>query len=174
MENVILWTALIVIGSFALPAILFAPWVPTWRRDFARIVQLANLTAGERFIDLGSGAGGLVLYIARETTAQAIGIELAPIVLGISRLRAFFQRSSARFEFGNFLKRDLSDIDVIYMFGTPKGLTEALKQKISQEAKPSVRIISYVFPIPGWEAITISHTGDKSLPIHLYKKPKAK
>ncbi len=165
------WIALLVVGSFAIPAILFAPWVPARRRDFERIAELAGLSSQETFIDLGCGAGGLVLFLAEKTKARCVGIELAPLLYLLCKARLLFcLKSSAKFLFGNFLRADISQADVLFLFGTPKGLNVSLKEKITKEAKPTVRIVSYVFEIEGWKPERVVAGDKEHLPVFLYRK----
>lgn len=51
----------------------------------AEIVARAGLTAGDRVLDIGSGLGGLVRYLAAEVGCRATGIDLTPDYVELAR-----------------------------------------------------------------------------------------
>ncbi|RWG83389.1 class I SAM-dependent methyltransferase [Mesorhizobium sp.] len=54
------------------------------RAATAEIVSRASLTAQERVLDIGSGLGGLVRYLASEVRCQATGVDLTPEYVDIA------------------------------------------------------------------------------------------
>ncbi|MEK7173121.1 MAG: class I SAM-dependent methyltransferase [Patescibacteria group bacterium] len=162
---------LIPLISYAYASFSFAPWVPCWRKDLKRIFKLANLRAGEIFYDLGCGSGQVVLSAARQFKARAVGIELAlPLYLICQGKRLLGQPANVQFKWKNLFSENLSNADAVYFFGMPYSIAAKLKLKLERELKPGARVISYVFPIPGWQPVMIDKPTPKDAAIYLYTK----
>ena len=122
-----------------------------WRAVLALLPVPAEGEAGKplRFIDIGSGLGGLVLSLAAARTDGAfIGIEVAPLPWLVSRLRARVAGSSARFIRGDYDALDFSQFDVIFAYLSPAAMP-ALWQKTQREMRPGALLLSHEFLIPG-------------------------
>jgi SAM-dependent methyltransferase len=142
----------------ALPiSLTSAPFVPVPTRDVAVMVRLSGLVVGQRVMDLGSGDGRLVLAFARNGVA-ADGVELQPLLVWWSRFRGMTLR--ARSQSGSIgvmriWRQDLWTVDVgsydaVVFYALPK-MMERLKAKLETELRPGARVVSYAFPVPGWE-----------------------
>lgn len=148
----------------------FAPWVPCRNRDLKRIFKLADLKYGEIFYDLGCGDGKTVVFAAKNFNAQAIGIEFSLPLFIICKIRQIINyNQKIKFKWKNLFNEDISKADVIYFFGIPKTIKNKLKEKIKREAKPGMRVISYVFKVEGWEPELIDKPSENDLAIYLYK-----
>lgn len=139
----------ILIASAAWAGFKAAPWVPTWGKDFARVLQLANLAAGEVAYELGAGEGRLLLQFAQTPAARIVGFEisLVPFAIAWARVRHLRPRVTVRFQ--DFFKANFGEADVIFCFLTPPAMRK-LQAKFAAECRPGTRIISYAFSIPGW------------------------
>ncbi len=124
----------------------FYPSLPaTWRH----VKSLIEIDRSVRVLDIGSGFGGLVLYLARERPlAICSGIELAPLPWLISALLALVKKSSAKFKYGNYQAVKLSEYDVVFAYLSPVVMPEVW-HKARQEMRPGSLLISYEFEIPG-------------------------
>lgn len=139
----------VVLGTFAVPGLMLAPWVPTKRKDYARIAALLELGPEDRLVEFGCGAGGLLTYLARTTEATLLGIELSPVPWLAARLRAWRVGSpKLRIRFGDAFVFSLTDSSAAYVFAVPDRMP-ALKEKFA-ELPLHARVVSYVFPIDGW------------------------
>ncbi len=149
----LLFFAILLFLTIGLPALLFAPWVPTRRRDFDRIAQLMQIQPGMVIMDLGCGTGGPIFDLARRfPQAQFIGVELSLPLHLICLIRSWTSGvKNMQFRFGNLLTTDISKADRIYLFGVPKTLSTRLKEKFRREAKEQTRIISYCFEFENWK-----------------------
>ena len=70
-----------------------APFMPTRDEDLPRILKLCNLKPGEKFVDLGCGNGKVVLYIAKNTKAKVVGLEMALPIYVWAKIKQLFSGS---------------------------------------------------------------------------------
>ena len=102
-----------------------------------------------RFVDIGSGLGGLVLSLAeRRPDGEFIGIELAPLPWLASVLRARVRRSAARFIRGDYQDLDFAEYDVVFAYLSPAAMP-ALWEKAKREMRSGTLFLSYEFSISG-------------------------
>lgn len=101
-----------------------------------------------RFVDVGSGLGGLALHLAEARADSAVlGVELAPLPWLASIARARWRRSAARFRRIDYGKLDLGDFDVVFAFLSPAAMP-ALWSKARAEMPPGSLFLSLEFPVP--------------------------
>ena len=164
--------ALILLGVAAiwfLTTVSIAPWVPTRKRDLQRFLELADLKEGETFYDLGCGTGTTVFYVARHTQAKAVGVEMSfPLIVYCHVRRLVSGLRDVKIKYKNAYKVDLSDADVIYIFGM-SGRFKKMMKKLKSETKEGTRLISYAFKIDELQPIKVDKPSDKDLPIYLYE-----
>ena len=161
----------LILATTAIAAASFAPWVPTRKHDLERILRLAGLKAGEKFYDLGCGTGGVVFYIGRHSPARAVGLELAWPIYLIAKVRQFLTpKSKVKIKFKSFFLENLSQADAVYLFAASSGhIKDKLKAKLKRELKPGARVISYAFPISGWQAVLRDKPSENVISLYLYK-----
>ena len=160
---------LIILGSIAWGALSIAPWLPTKKKDLTRILDLAELKPGDIFYELGCGDGGVASYVAKNSEAKVIGLEIALPLYFMAKLRQIFLgRDNLKIKLKSIFSENLSQAKVIYVFGTPDSLIKKLKDKFKRELKPGTKIMSYSFFIKGWEPIKVSKPKDKDLAIYIY------
>ncbi len=100
-----------------------------------------------RFIDLGSGLGGVLAHLARiRPDGHYSGIESAPLPLFISWLRTrHFKNCTVRW--GSLWNCDLAQYDVVFAYLSPVPM-EQLWHKARCEMRPGTLFISSTFTIP--------------------------
>ena len=157
----------ILIASAAYAGFRAAPWVPTWGKDFDRVVRLANLQAGEVAYELGAGEGRLLLQFARTPAAKVTGFEISLVPYAIAWLRVRRLRPRVTVRFQDFFKTDFSQANVIFCFLTPPAMRK-LQLKFAAECKPGTRIISYAFSIPGWTPDVMDKPKPNAMAIYRY------
>lgn len=115
----------------------------------ARDAVAAALPQGSlRFIDIGSGLGGMVLDLAaRRPDSRFEGIELAPLPWLASRLRAALT-GRGRFLRGDYHRLDLGQYDVVFAYLSPAAMPR-LWEKASAEMRAGTLLLSHEFTIPG-------------------------
>ena len=86
-----------------------------------------------RFIDLGSGFGGVPCYLeSRFPLGRFYGTELAPAPWLVSRLRARLTGSRVRFMRRDYAQLSLADFDVVFAFLSPAAMPGLWRQARSQ------------------------------------------
>ena len=124
------------------------PLYLTNRVTFDAIAGLIPDAPGQRFLDVGHGIGGILLYLAaRRPDTQLTGIESAPLPFLLSWLRARLHKCpNLALRYGNFWKLDFSDYDVVYAFLSPEPMP-ALYEKVRREMKPGTCFVSNSFSV---------------------------
>ncbi len=134
-------------------------WVPTPDALVNRMLDLAQLSARDYLIDLGSGDGRLVIMAAKRG-AQGHGIEYSADLVALSQRTA--QRAGVE-DKATFAKADLFDSDfskatVVTLFLGPD-LNRKLMSKLLN-LKPGTRIVSNTHPIGDWPADESAESAD--------------
>lgn len=131
-----------------------APWVPTPNARVKRMLELAKLKRGDRLYDLGCGDGRLVHMAARDYGADAIGLELSPLIYFMGRVKNFILRSKSKILFRDFRRIDYSNANVLVFYLMPE-ILQAMRPKFEAELKPGTLVVSYAFAVDGWTPIHI-------------------
>lgn len=105
--------------------------------------------ANFRFIDLGSGLGGVLTHLASaRPDGQYTGVESAPLPFLWSWLRIKLGgHRNCKVKWGSLWDCDLSQHDVVYAFLSPVPM-ERLWRKARAEMRPSSIFISSTFAVP--------------------------
>lgn len=114
----------------------FRTQVPLYRsghKPRQAIMTLLPPTQVFRFIDLGSGFGGVPLYLAPHFShGRFYGAEIAPAPWLISRLRGMFTRRRVTFLRRDYRQIDLGDYDVVFAFLSPAAMPALWRQAQNQ------------------------------------------
>ena len=126
------------------------PWVPAAMPIVRQMLQLARVGPGDLVYDLGCGDGRVIITAVREFGARAVGIELDPlryiwsqhliILLGL--------RGRVQVIYGDFFNQDLTEADVVTCY-LLQHTNEELQEKLKQELRPGVRVVSNTFTFSG-------------------------
>lgn len=131
------------------------PYYPSNPAVWRAVMKLLAPDRPLRFIDIGSGFGGLVLHLAAlRKDSDFAGIELAPLPWCVSRLRAYGSRAS--FIHGDYMKLNFADYDVVFAYLSPAAMP-ALWEKAHTEMRPGALLLSFEFDIPGREPDITMH-----------------
>jgi hypothetical protein len=124
------------------------PFYPSRPAAWSAVATLLPQDRPVKFIDIGSGIGGLVLNLAgRRPDSEFVGIELAPLAWLISSLRAHIGGSRGHFVRGDYTHLDLAQYDVVFAYLSPAAMPD-LWHKASAEMRPGSLLLSYEFSIP--------------------------
>lgn len=127
------------------------PFVTTPARAVERMLAMAQVGPHDALLDLGSGDGRIVIQAAKRHGARALGIEMNPALVALSRATAQREGVSdrARFERGDVAAADLAAATVVTMYLSPE-LNERLLPKILHTMRPGSRVVSHDFALGNW------------------------
>lgn len=147
--------------------IFYAPFVPTSGRDIKAILEYAKLKRGQQFVDLGSGDGKMVIEAVKRYEVNGTGIEINPLLIFFSKLRAkFLKLTSAEFVRTDLYSFPLNNAHVIYLFLMPK-MMDKVSEKVTRECGKGTLVISRAFELPHLKKI---HQIDTSpFPTYFYR-----
>ena len=125
-------------------------WVPTPDALVQKMLDMAQVTAKDYVIDLGSGDGRTVIAAAKRG-ARALGIEYNPEMVELSKRNAAAAgvTDNASFVKADIFESDFSKATVITMFLLPS-LNLQLRPKLLDLA-PGTRIVSNSFTMEAWQ-----------------------
>ncbi len=117
------------------------------RKAWQALTPLLPESRAFRFIDLGSGLGGVPFYLEKRfPQGQFYGTEIAPAPWLISRLRAWFRRSRVVFLRRDYAAIDLAEFDVVFAFLSPAAMP-GLWQQAEVQMRSGSLFISLSFAI---------------------------
>ena len=153
------------------PAFYGLPSVPTKAERIRKALKLVNLQPNETLYDLGAGDGRVLLIAAGEFGVQAVGIEIGPIQCALIWLRSTASGfgNKIHVKWGNYLKADLSQADVIFVYATSKEVAR-LAVYLEKQMKTGARLVSISADFPEWEPTTMD---DRELIFVYVMPPKA-
>ena len=120
------------------------------RLAWQEVAKLMPDHANASLLDLGSGLGGMLGYLAKlRPDAQFAGIETAPLPCLLSRLR-LIGNNNCHVLWDSFWGHDLGAYDVVYAYLSPVPM-ERLWHKAKSEMRPGTLLVSNTFIVPGVE-----------------------
>lgn len=140
----------ILVIAFGFVVFWGAPYVPSHRKEAEKAFEILHpLTKKDVVVDLGSG-DGVILRMAAAKGAKAIGYELNPLLVLISRVvsRRF---SNVEIYTNNFWQQHLpADTTVVYVFSVTRDMAK-LEAKLQSEADYLERpfhLVLYAMELP--------------------------
>jgi ubiquinone/menaquinone biosynthesis C-methylase UbiE len=151
-----------------IPIVYGLPPTPTRRERIRKALQMAELQPGETLYDLGSGDGRVLIIAAREFGASAVGIDIGPVQCLQAWAGSILKGSGnkVKVKWGNFLKTDISQADVVFAYLT-SSYVERLAPRLISQLKPGARVVTISFDFTSWEPAAFD---DREL-IFLYRMP---
>jgi hypothetical protein len=121
------------------------PYVPTPQDVVERMLDMANLKAGEYLIDLGSGDGRIVVTAAQRG-ARAYGVDLNPKRVQEALANAAKAKVSdrAKFEVKDLFDTDISKADVVTTYLLPL-VNLDLRPRLLEQMRPGARLVTHAF-----------------------------
>ncbi len=127
------------------------PYVPTPHIVVDEMLKLANVTAKDFVVDLGSGDGRMIISAAKTFKANGLGVDIDPKLVELSNKEAIAQGVGDRAKFieQDMFKADLSKATVVTLYVLPDFM-EKLRPKLLKELKPGTRIVAHDYYMTGW------------------------
>jgi len=152
----------------AYAAVIGAPIAVVSKSRVKEIMDIADIKPRDKFFELGTGTGRMMIAVAKNTDAKVIGFELSPIFYFITLLNLKLNNiKNYKLIFKDFFTANLKEANIIFCFLMPKTM-EKLKGKFERELAPGTKIISFVFEIKGWIPYAMIKS-NKKLPVYFYK-----
>ncbi len=144
-SSVWFWVFFAVVMLFGFVVFRGAPYVPTQRKYLtAAFSKLYQLKQGDVLVDVGSG-DGRVLRLAAPIVKRAVGYELNPALVLISRLLSRKQQNIETRLTDFWLAKLPDDVTVVYAFSVSRDIKK-LTRKIEHEAGRTghdIKLITY-------------------------------
>jgi SAM-dependent methyltransferase len=137
---------IVTILAFALPVMFGPPYLPTLRLNLETALDMLDLKQGQTLLDLGSG-DGRVLIAAAKRGWNAVGIEVSPFLVIISRIRTWKYRKQIKIMWGNYFMTKWPEADGVFGFIIQYQMRRLDKRVEEWHTKP-VRVASFAFQIP--------------------------
>lgn len=129
---------------------VFVPFVPADAEGIRAMCTAVSLKGNESVIDLGSGWGTMIFYLARNyPDLQIAGIELNGVLHVIAQLKRWllYRNSKIALLHGDAASVSLGAFDVVFLFMLSPFVNRVLVPKFERELRKGTRIVSYVFPM---------------------------
>jgi len=128
------------------------PYITTPQHVVVRMLELADVSAGDVVYDLGSGDGRVPITAARQFGARGVGVEIDSGL--VARARANAQEAGvadrATFRHADLFDVALDDATVVTLYLLPH-INLRLRPKLLLELDPGDRVVSHDFDMAGWE-----------------------
>jgi SAM-dependent methyltransferase len=152
-----------------------APKVGSPEHAVEKMLEVANLKPGEIVYDLGCGDGRILIAAASRYKVKGVGIEISDHLArtAADQVKKAGLQEQVKIIHGDFMKTDLSDANVVTLY-LATAANDMLRPNLERYLKPSTRVVSYDYPIPGWKPIETSETEGRSNAVHtiyLYQVP---
>ena len=126
-------------------------WVPTPDEIVERMLRMAQTTANDYVIDLGSGDGRIAIAAAKKFGARSAGLEYNPDMVKLSQRNAEKEgvAGKVKFQQADIFVTDFSQATVLTMYLLPN-LNLKLRPTILA-MKPGTRVVSHSFTMEDWQ-----------------------
>lgn len=148
---------------------LDAPYWSSPAEVVEAMLDLGEVSAGDRLIDLGCGDGRIVVAAAARG-ADALGVDLD--AERIAEARAAARRaglgSRARFRREDLFVTDVREASVVTLYLVPH-CHALLRERLLAELRPGSRVVAHAFPLGPWPAEARADVGRR--PIFAWRVP---
>jgi hypothetical protein len=131
---------------------LDSPFVPTNQATVEAMLRIANVTASDYLIDLGSGDGRILITAARQYGARGLGVDLDPELVkeSIANARMTGVADRARFEQRDLFDTEISKASIVTLYLLPE-VNMKLRPRLLAQLRPGTRVVSHGFGLGDWQ-----------------------
>lgn len=156
-----MFRAAVLLSCFALlaPQQSLAPFHASPEDVVDRMLALAKVTKDDVVLDLGCGDGRIPIRAAQKYGARAIGVDIDPRLIELSKANAKKAgvENLVEFRVEDALTTDVSKATVVTLFLLPSSNAK-LRPMLTSRLKPGARIVSHAFSMgTDWPADQIDH-----------------
>lgn len=127
-----------------------APYVPSHKKDVKKVFEFLKVGKKDLIVDVGSG-DGIILRLAAQRGARAVGYELQPVLVLISKL-AGLRYANVSTKLANFWRVALpAKTTLVYAFSVSRD-EKKLAAKMQSEAtrlNKTIKLLCYSAPLSG-------------------------
>src|SRR5919198_1789665 len=122
------------------------PYVPSPPEVVQRMIELAEIHAGDVVYDLGCGDGRIVIAAVKVPGVRGVCVDIDPERIAESRRNAQAAGVADRVRFveGDLFKVPIEDATAVTLFLLPD-INLRLRPRLLGELRPGTRIVSYIF-----------------------------
>jgi SAM-dependent methyltransferase len=127
-------------------------YVPTPQEVVDRMLEMAQVKAGDFVIDLGCGDGRNVITAAQKYGARGFGVDIDPerIKEANENAEKAGVKDKVEFRIANLFETKISDANVMMMY-LLSTINLKLRPRILDELNPGSRIVSHAFDMGDWK-----------------------
>ena len=150
----IIFSIICIFVFFGLVVFFGAPYVPSHRKDVKRAFEYFGITSSDLLVDAGSG-DGVILRIASSYGASAVGYEINPILVGISRLLSLHNPRVKVVLQNLWLAKLPDDTTIVYAFAVNRDEKKliALMQREANRLQKPLKLLCYASPFKRMAAV---------------------
>ena len=159
-EIMVLWVVVVLIFVSAL-FFLFTwfsggPYTPVSSAFLRQMTKELLLQSNQRFYDLGSGDGRVLVAMAKAFQVHGVGYEINPVAFVLSLLWSRWRGTSGfvQFRFADLFHADVEKANVVFLHLLPHAVRHYVQSQ-KQRLRPGTRILSYGVPIAGLTEIQV-------------------
>jgi len=147
---------------------ILAPYAQTPDEVVREMLKLTKIKPNELLVDLGCGDGDVLVIAASEFKCRCVGYEIDSVLANAAsnKVKELGLENRVKVIHGDLFDADLSDVDVVFLYLTPRML-DSLKGKLERELRKGVRVVSHDYPIEGWRPKAVKELKKSELHTHL-------
>ena len=128
------------------------PFVRSTEEVIDRMLEMAQVKAGDLIYDIGSGDGAIIIRAAKKYGVRGVGIEIDRDLVLRARNNAFRENVEHLVEFRaqDAFTVDVSPATVVTLYMLPE-FNAKLRPILERQLKSGTRVVSHDYPIEGWK-----------------------
>jgi len=150
----ILFIIICIVVFFGLVVFLGAPYVPSHKKDIKRAFKHFDVDSSDFIVDAGSG-DGVVLRVASSFGAKAVGYEINPILVGISKLISLRDPNVLVILQNLWLAKFPKETTIVYAFAVQRDEIKliSLMQREADRLNKPLKLLCYANPFKTMKAV---------------------